>query len=65
MASPNDGGRGPDLLKEYRQRQAYGQTKLSPSDMRDLILHDTGNKELADQIECKLLMQEASRIGQP
>ena len=55
----------PDLLKESRQRQAYGQAKLSPADMRDLILHDTGNKDLADQIERELLMQEASRIGQP
>jgi hypothetical protein len=55
----------PDLLKEARQRQAYGQTKLSPSDMRDLILHDTGNKELAEQIEKELLMQEAAKIGQP
>ena len=41
----------PDLLKEARQRQGYGQAKLSAGDMRDLILHDTGNKQLAEQIE--------------
>jgi hypothetical protein len=53
----------PQFLKEQRQRTAEARRKLSPADVKDLTMLDTGNAELANQIENELLMQEAAQTG--
>ncbi len=50
----------PELLRESRQRQSYAQEKLSPTDMKELILRDIGDAKLADQIENEMLMRETT-----
>jgi len=53
----------PELLKEQRLRTAESRRKLTPGDVKDLTLLDTGNAELAEQIETELLLEEAANAG--
>ena len=51
----------PNLLRELRQRKADAQRELSPADARELIVLDTKDEQLAQEIETKMLLQKAQQ----
>jgi hypothetical protein len=54
----------PELLYEKRQRESDTNRKLTPAAAKELVLLDTNNQTLAEQVENAMLLDEAASLGE-